>query len=35
MALEALKRGGIEVEEEEYIIPINQLKGKTTDELDI
>jgi hypothetical protein len=33
MALEALKRGGIEVEEEEYIIPINQLKGKTTDEL--
>nr|QNO56331.1 HTH-type transcriptional regulator MalT [Methanosarcinales archaeon ANME-1 ERB7] len=33
MALEALKRGGIEVEVEEYIIPINQLKGKTTDEL--
>ena len=33
MALEALKKWGIEVEEEEYIIPINQLKGKTTDEL--
>jgi ribosomal protein L12E/L44/L45/RPP1/RPP2 len=32
MALEALKKWGIEVDEEEYIIPINQLRGKTTDE---